>query len=67
MFTDTHLPYATDAYKGISFDENGDLRTNVSTNGGEHNVTYPSFGAESKELFGRDIYTDVTGFLDRFN
>ena len=67
MFTDTHLPYATDAYKGVSFDDNGNLLTNITIENDEHNVSYPSFGDESKELFGRDIYTDVTGFLDKFN
>ena len=59
IFTSTHLTYTVDNYKEISFDANGNIKSEINISDEEYNIKYPSFKKVSSELMGSDIYTEV--------
>ncbi len=64
IFTTFHMTYSFDKKKHISFDENGNVKSEVDLETGKYEVTYPPFDEVSTELFGSDIYDDVYGILN---
>jgi len=55
ILTSTHLTYAVDSKKYISFDANGTVKTKIEVNNKIHEVKYPSFSETNSSFLGNII------------
>ena len=64
IFTTTHLTYSVDRNKETSFDQNGNIKSEVEVRGANYRIGYPSFTTTTTKIFGSDPYNELSNMLN---